>query len=125
MSFISEFKTFALRGNAIDLAVAVVLGAAFNNVVSALVDGVIMPILGLVLGGINLSKETIKINGTVFKWGLFLQAAIDFVLVALVIFLMVKMINTLTKSDKKQKEKEVSPEVQVLREIRDQLQRSR
>lgn len=119
MSFMSEFKAFALRGNAIDLAVAVVIGAAFNKVVSSLVDGLIMPFLGLILGGVDLSERTFTIHKVVFKWGMFLQSLIDFTLMALVIFVVVKMINSLSKQVAKI---DVSPEVKILREIRDQLQ---
>lgn len=119
MSFISEFKAFILRGNAVDLAVAVVIGAAFNKVISAFVDGLVMPFLGLILGGADLSERTATIHKVVFKWGVFVQSLIDFVLMALVIFIVIKMINTLSQ---KVARTEISPEIKVLREIRDQLQ---
>ena len=121
-SFLSEFKAFAMRGNVVDLAVAVIIGAAFGKIVSSMVDGIIMPLIGLILGGINISGETITVNQAVVKWGAFLQTIIDFTIIAFAIFIMVKIINTLQK-----KEEAVtpppSPEVQLLTEIRDLLKK--
>lgn len=121
MSILSEFKAFALRGNAIDLAIAVVIGAAFNKIVSALVEGIIMPFLGIILGGIDLSPKTLTIHNAVFKWGLLLQSIIDFTIMAFVIFAMVKALNTVFQQA--EKKETISPEVEVLREIRDELQK--
>lgn len=122
MSFLSEFKAFAMRGNVVDLAVAVIIGAAFGKIVSSLVEGIIMPLIGLILGGVNISGETITVNQAVVKWGAFLQTIIDFTIIAFVIFVMIKLINTL-----QQKEKETPPppseEIQLLTEIRDLLKK--
>lgn len=120
MSLLSEFKAFALRGNVVDLAVAVVIGAAFGKIVSSLVDGIIMPLLGIILGGIDVSGKTVVIGHATVKWGAFLQTIIDFTLIAAAIFLVVKLLMSLQK-----KQEAVapapSPEVQLLTEIRDEL----
>lgn len=120
MSLISEFKAFALRGNVVDLAVAVVIGAAFGKIVSSLVDGIIMPLLGIILGGIDVSGKTVVIGHATVKWGAFLQTIIDFTLIAAAIFIVVKLLMSLQK---KQEEvaPEPSPEVKLLTEIRDEL----
>lgn len=120
MSFLNEFKAFAMRGNVVDLAVAVVMGAAFGKIVSSLVDGIVMPVIGLLLGGVNISDKTIVIGQATVKWGMFLQSIIDFTIISFAIFLAVKGINTLQK---KQEAAPVPPtdEVVLLREIRDLL----
>lgn len=122
MGFLTEFKAFAMRGNVIDLAVAVVIGAAFGKIISSLVDGIIMPLIGLLLGGINISTKTITLGHAVVKWGLFLQAVIDFTLIAFSIFLVIKFLSSL------QKKKEAEPpkpteEIILLTEIRDLLKK--
>lgn len=120
MRFLNEFKAFAMRGNVVDLAVAVVMGAAFGKIVSSLVDGIVMPVIGLLLGGVNISDKTFVIGQATVKWGMFLQSIIDFTIISFAIFLAVKGINTL------QKKQEAAPtppsdEVLILREIRDLL----
>lgn len=122
MSIINEFKTFAMRGNVVDLAVAVVMGAAFGKIVSSFVDGVIMPLIGLLVGGIDISEKTITLGHAALKWGLFLQSIIDFTIIAMAIFAAVKLINTLQKQ-----EEAVPPppaaDIQLLTEIRDLLKK--
>ncbi len=86
MSFLSEFKAFVMRGNVIDLAVAVIIGVAFGKIVSSLVDGIIMPFIGLLLGGINISDKTWVVGQATIKLGLFLQSVIDFTIIAFAIF---------------------------------------
>lgn len=119
MSFISEFKAFAMRGNVIDLAVAVVIGAAFNKIITASVDGIIMPSLGILLGGIDLTTKSLMIGHTVFKWGLLLQSIIDFTLISLVIFCVIKFMNTFFSVHARLTPK--SNELQLLTQIRDLL----
>jgi len=103
MSLASEFKEFAVKGNMIDMAVGIVIGAAFGKVISSLVADVIMPPLGLLIGRISFAKLAVQIgtNGTgkpvMLTYGLFVQAILDFVLIALAIFLMVKVINRLKR----------------------------
>jgi len=132
MSFISEFKAFAMRGNVIDLAVGVVIGAAFGKIVSSLVDNIIMPPLGVVIGNVDFSDLVIKIGapvadakgvvtgGAIIKYGVFLNTIIQFVIVAIAIFLVVKLMNRLTR---KQEAAPAPPpaEVVLLTEIRDLL----
>ncbi|HHF7348776.1 TPA: large-conductance mechanosensitive channel protein MscL [Legionella feeleii] len=120
MSFLSEFKQFAMRGNVMDLAVAVVIGAAFGKIVSSLVDGIIMPIIGLLMGGINITDKTFKIGAAVVKWGAFLQTIIDFTIIAFAIFVAIKFINILQKKQEETEEK-IGKEEAILIEIRDLL----
>lgn len=120
MSFLSEFKAFAMRGNVVDLAVAVVMGAAFGKIVASLVDGIVMPFIGLLLGGINIADKSITIGHAVIRWGMFLQSIIDFTLIAFSIFLAIKAINTLQMKQEKIPPKP-SPEEVLLTEIRDLL----
>ncbi len=120
MSIIKEFKQFAMRGNVVDLAVAVIIGAAFGKIITSVVDGVIMPLIGLLLGGIDISKKSFVVGDAVIKWGAFLQTIIDFTLIALAIFLAIKFINLL-KAKQEEKGPELSREEQLLIEIRDLL----
>lgn len=118
MKLLKEFKEFAMRGNVIDLAVAVIIGAAFGKIVSSLVDDMVMPLLGLVLGGVNIAEKSVTIGSAIVKWGLFLQNIIDFIIIAFAIFLAIKVLNRL-KKEKKAKPEET--EVSLLKEIRDLL----
>jgi large conductance mechanosensitive channel len=103
MSFASEFKEFAMRGNVIDLAVGVVIGGAFGKIVSSLVDSVIMPIVGVITSGKNFSDLAVQISTDdkgapiLLKYGVFIQSLIDFLIIAFVIFLAIKGINKLKK----------------------------
>lgn len=132
MSVLSEFKEFAARGNVVDLAVGVVIGAAFGKIVSSLVDNVIMPPIGYAIGGIDFSDLVIKIGtpianakgaingGAVIKYGVFLNTIIQFVIIAFAIFLVVKLINRLVPK-KPAAPAGPSAEVLLLTEIRDSL----
>ncbi|WP_256646277.1 large-conductance mechanosensitive channel protein MscL [Thermomonas paludicola] len=134
MGMTSEFKQFAMRGNVIDLAVGVVIGGAFGKIVSALVDKVIMPPIGLLVGGVDFSKLAItlkaatvdaagkEVPAVVLAYGEFINAIIQFAIVAFAIFMVVKMINKLHKPP------EVAPaatpeDILLLREIRDSLKK--
>jgi large conductance mechanosensitive channel len=90
---LKEFKEFAMRGNVMDLAIAVIIGGAFGKIVTSLVNDVLMPLIGLLMGGINFSDLAIVVGNAVVKWGAFVQSIIDFVIVAFVIFLIVRAIN--------------------------------
>ena len=94
---LKEFKNFVLRGNVLDLAVAVIIGAAFGKIITSLVGDIITPIIGLVMGGVNFSEQAISVGAAVIKWGAFIQTIIDFLLIASVIFIIVKAANTLKK----------------------------
>ena len=133
---INEFKAFIARGNVLDLAVAVVIGAAFGKIVTALVDGMIMPVVGLAMGGVDFSQLYVALDGEayaslaaaqeaaapVLTYGAFLQTIVDFLVVAFVIFLVVRAYNRMNKPA------EAAPaapseEILLLREIRDSLKR--
>ena len=119
---IKEFKEFAMKGNIIDLAVAVVLGGAFGKVVSALTDSIISPIIAMILGKGGLSELAFTVGKTVFPVGLLVQAVIDFILIAFVLFLIIKGMNKMKK--KEEAAAAVTPEeITLLREIRDSLRK--
>ena len=96
---LKEFREFAIRGNVMDLAVAVIIGAAFGKIVTSLVDNILMPLIGLVMGGVDFSGLNTQIGGAVIEWGLFIQSIIDFVIIAFVIFLIVRAINRLKRDE--------------------------
>ena len=134
MGMISEFKEFVSRGNVVDLAVGVVIGAAFGKIVTALVNGIVMPLVGVALGGVSVSEwkyviapasvdaAGAEVAEVAVQYGMLIQTAIDFVLIALVIFLFLKAYN---RMQKKAEEAPAAPaeEVLLLREIRDSLKR--
>ena len=91
-TFMEEFKAFAMKGNVIDLAVAVVIGAAFGKIVSSLVDNIITPSMGILMGGVNFSQLAIKVGDSTLGYGKFIQSSVDFVIVALVLFVVIKTI---------------------------------
>jgi large conductance mechanosensitive channel len=88
-----EFKEFTMRGNVLDLAVAVIMGGAFGKIVASLVNDILMPIIGLVLGGIDFSEQAFSVGAAVIRWGGFTQAIIDFLIIAFVVFLIIKAAN--------------------------------
>jgi len=94
---LKEFKAFVLRGNVLDLAVAVIIGGAFGKIVGSLVNDIIMPLIGLVMGGVNFSELSVTVGAAVVKWGAFIQTVIDFLVIAFVIFMIVKAANKLQK----------------------------
>ena len=121
-----EFKTFVMRGNVMDLAVGVIIGAAFGKIVTSLVNDVLMPLLGILLGKVNFTDLTIKIGSATVKYGMFIQNIVDFLIVAFCIFLMVKLINKVMKKkddDQKEEVKEKSDELKALEAIRDFLKK--
>jgi large conductance mechanosensitive channel len=127
MTWLDEFKKFAMRGNVVDLAVGIVIGAAFGRIVSAFVDGVLMPPLGLLLGGVDFSDLAVTLKAAegdapavLWKYGAFLQAIVDFVIIAFAIFLVVKAMNRLQRKTE-ELPAPPPPEVVLLTEIRDTL----
>jgi large conductance mechanosensitive channel len=96
---LKEFREFTMRGNVIDLAVAVIIGGAFGKIVGSLVNDLLMPLIGLALGGINFSELSLTVGEAVIKWGAFVQSIIDFVVIAFVIFLLVKAANKTKKEE--------------------------
>ncbi|HUR67029.1 MAG TPA: large conductance mechanosensitive channel protein MscL [Chitinophagaceae bacterium] len=120
MGMLREFKEFATKGNVVDLAVAVVLGGAFGAVVTSLTEAFIMPLISMVLGKEGMSGIAFTVGDTVFPVGKFIQALINFLLIAFVLFLVIKGINSLKK--KEAPAPAATPEdIQLLREIRDAL----
>lgn len=97
MSLVQEFREFAMKGNVMDLAVGVIIGGAFGKIVSSLVDSVLMPVIGLILGGVDFSKLAIKIGAAELKYGAFIQSVLDFLIIAFCIFMMIKALNSLKK----------------------------
>ena len=125
MSMMKEFKEFAMRGNVIDLAVGVVIGGAFGAIVSSLVNDILMPLLGVVTGGHDVSGLVVKVGEAEIKYGMFLQAIINFVLIAFALFIFIKAMNNMKK---KQEEAPAPapepPKTEVLlEEIRDLLKK--
>jgi large conductance mechanosensitive channel len=123
--FFKEFKTFALRGNVLDLAVGVVIGTAFNSIVTALVNNVLTPPIGLLTGNINFQDLVVNLGGTVkIQYGLFVQAIISFLITAFALFLFVRFMNRVVHAERQkepQPDEAKSPEVALLEEIRDLL----
>ena len=137
MGMVTEFKEFAMRGNVVDLAVGVVIGAAFGKIVSSLVNDIIMPMVGYIVGGVNFNELAFELKpasvdaagaevaAVLVKYGAFIQTIVDFLIIAFAIFVAVKVINTLKR---KQEEAPAAPaepseEVKLLTEIRDALKR--
>lgn len=133
MSFFKEFKDFAMKGNVVDMAVGVIIGAAFGKIVSSLVSDVIMPPIGVLVGGVNFTDLAITLKeaqgdapAVTLNYGNFLQVVFDFLIVAFCVFLLVKGINTLTRKKKEEPAApapapEPSNEEKLLVEIRDIL----
>lgn len=132
MKWLQEFKTFAVKGNVVDMAVGIVIGAAFGKIVSSFVADVIMPPIGLLIGGIDFSKRVItlkeateKTAAVTLNYGNFIQTVIDFTIIAFAIFMLVKGINTLKRmeAEKPSEPAPPSPEVMLLTDIRDILRK--
>ena len=124
--FINEFKTFISRGNVLDLAVGVIIGSAFNTIVNSLVNDIFMPLVGIIIGGINFANLTLTLGSASIKYGLFIQNIINFLVIAFCLFTFVKFMNRLNRKKEKEEAKEVkepvkSNEVLLLEEIRDLL----
>ena len=121
--FLNDFKAFALRGNVMDMAVGVIIGAAFGKIVSSLVDDILMPLIGIATGGIDFSSLTAQVEDAKINYGMFIQNTIDFLIIAFCVFLMIKGISKFMK--KKEEEPAPAPEPsneeKLLGEIRDLL----
>jgi len=130
MGMMSEFKSFAMRGNVVDMAVGIVIGGAFGKIVSSFVNDVLMPPVGMLIGGVDfndlaivLKAATEEAEAVTLKYGAFIQTLLDFVIIAFAIFMVVKVMNSMKK---KEEEKPAAPpkpsaEVELLTEIRDSL----
>mgnify|MGYP000050746145 CR=1 FL=1 len=124
-----EFKDFIARGNVIDLAVGVVIGSAFGKIVTSIVNDILMPIIGIIIGGIDFSGLSLKIGSATVNYGMFIQNVIDFLIVAICIFFFIKVIEKVTKKKEENEEKveEAKKDEQIilLEEIRDLLKESK
>jgi large conductance mechanosensitive channel len=130
MSLLQEFKEFAIKGNAIDMAVGIIIGAAFGKIISSLVADVVMPPIGVLIGGVDFTKLAVTLKEAVgdapavtLNYGNFIQSMVDFTIIAFVIFIMVKLINNLKKKEAAAQvaAPEPSKEELLLTEIRDLL----
>jgi len=125
MSIVKEFREFAIKGNVMDLAVGVIIGAAFGKIVSSMVEDVVMPILGVLMGGLNFSTLAVQVGSATLKYGKFLQTCLDFLIIAWAIFLLVKLINRLKREEEAAPAAPAVPPRQevLLQEIRDLLKK--
>ena len=131
MGMLQEFKTFAMRGNVVDLAVGIVVGAAFGKIVSSFVADVIMPPIGLIIGGVNFTKLTFTLKeaagdaaAVTINYGTFIQTLFDFLIIAFAIFMVIKGMNSLKKKEEAPSEPPApTREETLLTEIRDALQK--
>jgi large conductance mechanosensitive channel len=124
MSWLKEFREFAIKGNVVDLAVAVIIGAAFGKIVSSFVADLVMPLIGILIGGIDYEGLVWVVGNAKVTYGKFLQNVVDFVIIAFVIFLMVKLINHFRRQQEKEPKAAPPPrQEQLLEEIRDLLKR--
>lgn len=128
MSFIKEFREFAMRGNVVDMAVGVIIGGAFGKIVSSLVADVFMPVLGILTGGVDFKDLKITLADAVgetpavtLNYGVFIQNVFDFIIITFAIFMMIKALNKLKKPE--EKVKELTGEEKLLTEIRDLLKK--
>jgi len=126
---LKEFKEFAMKGNVMDMAIGVIIGGAFGKIVTSLVNDIIMPPIGVMMGGVDFSKLAFIIKAATnnnpavtINYGVFINVVINFLIIAFVIFIIVKQLNNLKKEEKKEEKEEKPPkEVQLLEEIRDAL----
>lgn len=119
--FINEFKDFIAKGNVLDLAVGVVIGSAFGKIVSSIVDDIIMPLVGIVIGGVDFSGLSAKIGDATITYGNFIQNVIDFLIIALCIFIFIKIISRFKRKEEAVEEAKKDEQVELLEEIRDLL----
>ena len=123
MGMLKEFREFAMKGNIVDLAVAVIIGGAFGKIVTALTSTIIMPIISLIIGKETVADMSFSIGKTIFPIGIFLQSVIDFILIAFVLFMIIKAINSLKKKEPAPPPPATPEDIILLREIRDALKK--
>lgn len=123
MKLLKEFKSFALKGNVLDLAIGVIIGAAFGKIVSSLVSDIIMPVIGLLLGGVDLSGLKTTIGDATLTYGVFLQTVVDFLIVSFSIFMFIRTLNRFKRKEEAKPEEPalLTKEEELLTEIRDLL----
>ena len=121
----NEFKEFISRGNVVDMAVGVIIGAAFGKIVSSLVSDILMPVIGVVVGGLDFSALSVKVGSATVKYGMFIQTVVDFLIVAFCIFLVVKIFEKFKKEEEEEEAETKREEVELLEEIRDLLKKKK
>ena len=124
-STLKEFKQFISRGNVIDLAVGVIIGSAFGKIVSSIVNDMLMPLIGIIIGGLDFSSLSIKVGSANIQYGSFIQNVIDFLIVAGCIFILIKIINKLSKKKEEEEVVVKDEQVKLLEEIRDLLKHNK
>ncbi len=123
---VGEFKEFISKGNIVDMAVGVIIGSAFGKIVSSLVNDIFMPLIGIIIGGLDFSKLTLTVGEAVIAYGTFIQNIVDFLIIALCIFMMIKILAKFKKKEEVKPEPvKESEEVVLLREIRDLLKENK
>lgn len=123
---VSEFKKFISRGNVVDMAIGVIIGAAFGKIVTSLVNDIIMPLIGVIMGGLDFSELNIKIGDASIAYGLFIQTIVDFLIISACIFTMVKFFERFKKkSEQKEEILKKNDQVLLLEEIRDLLKKQK
>lgn len=120
---LKEFKEFISKGNIIDMAVGVIIGSAFGKIVTSLVNDIFMPIIGIIIGGLDFSNLSIKVGDSVIMYGSFIQNVVDFLIVAACIFFMIKILSKFKKKEEVKIEKPIDENTQLLKEIRDLLKK--
>lgn len=131
--FLGEFKEFISRGNVMDMAVGIIIGSAFTAIVTSLVNDIIMPIVSMICAGVNITELSVTVSTAELKYGAFLQAIVNFLIIALVVFTMIKTLNAASKraaalvkkqeEEKPEEEPEPDPQLVLLEEIRDLLKK--
>lgn len=124
-NFFKEFSKFIQRGNVFDLAVGVVIGTAFSAIVTSLVNDIIMPLVGMIIGGVDFSGLSVTVKDSTLAYGAFIQAVVNFLIIALVLFIIVKAMNKVAEKFKKKEEEDAKkdPNTGLLTEIRDLLKK--
>ena len=120
---LQEFREFVLRGNVLDLAVGVIIGGAFSKIVSSLVNDVLMPLIGILIGGVDFKNLTLTIGDAKITYGNFIQNVIDFLIVAICIFIFIKIVSKFTKKSEEKEEVKKDEQIILLEEIRDLLKK--
>lgn len=130
--FLNEFKEFISRGSVMDMAVGIIIGGAFTAIITSLVNDILMPLIGLVAGGVDFTNLAITIpnffgtdNQAVIRYGNFIQCVVNFLIIAFCIFLCIKLINRFHRKEEKEAEEEEKAEVALLKEIRDELKKKK
>ena len=122
---IKEFKEFINKGNVMDMAVGVIIGGAFGAIIASLVNDIIMPVVGMITGGVDVTNLSVKVGEATLTYGNFIQAIINFLIIAIAIFLMVKAVNKLTRKKEKEEKPAKPDDVKLLEEIRDLLKKQK